>query len=292
MRDPITDTALIFEGGGMRGAYTSAMVVALLEAGLDFRWVAGISAGSSMTCNYIARSPERARQAFVEIAEDPKFGSLATFLTGRGLYNSHYIYQESGLPDGAFPFDYAAFMANPADFRIGAFHAESGEQVWWSKRDIRVLGDLMIRVQASSTMPVLMPPVHLDGEVYVDGAIGGSGGIAIDRAEAEGFERFVVILTQPRDYVKRPQRGLAYIRHHYRRYPAVAQRLADRHERYNRTRRHLFELEAEGRAYLFCPETMPITNGERDVATLWAAHRRGLAQARHEVAAIARFVGR
>ena len=287
----ITDTALIFEGGGMRGAYTSAMVVALLEAGLDFRWVAGISAGASMTCNYIAKSPRRAREAFVEIAADPQLGDWRTFLRGQGLFNSHYIYQVSGLADGPFPFDWDAFRANPADFRIGGFNARTGEQVWWSKKDAPDLGALLTRVQASSTMPVLMPPVRLDGETYVDGALGGAGGIAIDRAEAEGFEKVVVVLTQPRAYVKGPQRFSRYIRQHYRRYPAVYRALADRHVRYNAARRHLFDLEARGRAYLFAPETMPIGNGERNLARLADAHARGLAQARAEIPAIAEFVG-
>ncbi|OKL54534.1 patatin family protein [Bowdeniella nasicola] len=290
MTEPITDTALIFEGGGMRGAYTSAMAVALIEAGIDFRWVAGISAGSSMTCNYIAKSPERARQAFVEIAADPHLGDWRTFLRGQGLFNSHYIYQVSALPGEAFPFDFDTFMANPADFRIGGFNAHSGEQTWWSKRDIGDIRDLMTRVQASSTMPILMPPVTLDGEVYVDGALGGAGGIAIDKAEADGFSKFVIVLTQPRSYVKGPQRFSRYIRQHYRRYPAVYEALADRHVRYNDAREHIFELEKAGQAYVFAPETMPITNGERNLDKLWAAHKLGLAQARRELPAIREFL--
>ena len=44
----VHDTALIFEGGGMRVSYTAAVVVALLDAGVHFDWVAGISAGSSI----------------------------------------------------------------------------------------------------------------------------------------------------------------------------------------------------------------------------------------------------
>ena len=49
----VPDVALVFEGGGMRAAYTSAVVVALVEAGLVFPFVAGISAGASNTVNYL-----------------------------------------------------------------------------------------------------------------------------------------------------------------------------------------------------------------------------------------------
>ena len=32
----LPDTALVFEGGGMRGVYTAGLVATLIEAGLDF----------------------------------------------------------------------------------------------------------------------------------------------------------------------------------------------------------------------------------------------------------------
>ena len=58
----MTDTALIFEGGGMRAALTSAMVIRLLEEEIYFDWVAGISAGATNTANYLSHDPWRARR--------------------------------------------------------------------------------------------------------------------------------------------------------------------------------------------------------------------------------------
>ena len=66
--DPnITDVALIFEGGGMRAAYTAAVVTRLLEEGINFGAVYGISAGSSHTVNYVSRDSERARASFTDL---------------------------------------------------------------------------------------------------------------------------------------------------------------------------------------------------------------------------------
>lgn len=154
----VTDTALLFEGGGMRASYTSGVVVALLEAGIHLDWVGGISAGSSNTANYLSRDVERARRSFTDFAADPKFGDVRTFVRGEGLFNARYIYQEAGLPGQALAFDWDTFDANPAAFRIGGFNATTGEQVHWGRADVADIHDLMIRVQASSTMPVLMPP--------------------------------------------------------------------------------------------------------------------------------------
>ena len=47
------DVALVFESGGMRGAYTAGLVRVMLEAGLSFPWVGGISAGCTNTCNFV-----------------------------------------------------------------------------------------------------------------------------------------------------------------------------------------------------------------------------------------------
>jgi predicted patatin/cPLA2 family phospholipase len=286
----VTGTALLFEGGGMRASYTSGLLVALLEAGLHLDWVGGISAGASNTANYLSRDTWRARHSFTDFAADPMFGDWRTFVRGQGLFNAQYIYEETGLPGQALPFDWGTFTASTARLRIGAFNATRGEQVHWAREDMPALGDLMVRVRASSTMPLVMPPVTIEGEVYVDGALGPAGGIPLDAARADGYERFLAVLTQDRGYVKPPMRNDWLLRRWYRRLPSVAEALRQRPARYNATREELFELERAGTAYLFVPEVMPVGNGERSVARLRASHEAGVAQARRELPAIREFL--
>ncbi len=275
----------------MRASLTSAMVVTLLKAGLSFDWVAGISAGASNTVNYLSDDAWRARRSFVEFAADEQFGGLRYFARGQGMFNAEYIYQQAGGPNEALPFDWDAFQASAGDMRVIAFDAESGDDVVWSKKDTPHIDDLMIRVRASSTMPGLMPPVHLDGHVYVDGAMGEDGGIALSQAQREGFEKFVVILTQERSYQKAPQRFPTLYRSIFRRYPALGDALLTRWKRYNETRERIFALEQEGKAHVFAPERMSVDNGTRDLSRLAAAHRMGLSQSRREMPAIREFLG-
>ena len=286
----VPDVALVFEGGGMRAAYTSAVVVALVEAGLVFPFVAGISAGASNTVNYLTGDAWRARASFTTFAADPQFGNWRTFVRGQGLFNSDYIYRRTSGPGEALPFNYPAFLAHPAEFAIEAFRARDGATVRWGRADIREHQDLMARVQASSTMPVVMPPVEIDGEVYVDGALGATGGIAIDAAREAGFSKFLVVLTQERGYAKGPMSNPWFYRRHFRRYPAVADALLTRWSRYNATRDELFQLERQGDAYLFAPNAMTVSNGERNVAKLEAAHAQGLAQMAREMPALREFL--
>lgn len=280
LRSNVTDVALVFEGGGMRGSYTSAVAVELLNAGIYIDYVAGISAGSSNTGNYLARDARRTRASFVEFAADPNLGNLRTFMRGQGLFNSQYIYLETGRPGQALPYDFETYSANPATMRIGAFRCDTGEPVYWGKEDAATLDDLMVRVRASSSMPFLMPPVTIGDGVYLDGAIGPSGGIPLDAAKADGYTKFLIVLTRQREYVKPPFRFSRGARRLFKQFPAVADALLARPLNYNRTREEVFDLEASGDAMVFVPETMPVSNGERNVARLRAAHELGLAQTR------------
>lgn len=287
----VFDTALIWEGGGMRAAYSSGVVATLLSAGIHFDWVAGISAGSSCTCNYVSRDALRARRSFVELAGHPNFGDLRTFARGRGFFNAEWIYEHTSAPDEFLPFDAATFYANPARVRIGAVKARTGETVYWDKDELAPLASLMKGVRASSTMPILMPMPVIDGEPYVDGALGTSGGIALDAARSDGFSRFFVVSTRPRGYRKGPERRPALYRRYFRAFPAVADAIIDRWRRYNDTMDELDELERQGQAYVFRPVDMRITNSEKRVARLAAAYHAGRIQAAGEVPRWREFLG-
>jgi predicted patatin/cPLA2 family phospholipase len=286
----IHDTALILEGGGMRGAFTAGILSVLLEQGWYFDYVAGISAGSSNTVNYLARSAVRARQSFVDFADHPQFASWRNWVAGRGYFNAAFIYEQAGLPNGPLPLDFATLMANPAQFRIGAFDASAGQTIYWSRPDITDLGSLLRRVRASSTIPWLMPPVTIDGRLYVDGALGAGGGIPLPVAQHDGFTKFFVILTRPRDYLK-PAATRGFTRAVWPRYPAIAAGVAARPQRYNAIREELQSLERQGRAVVVCPDQMTITNRTRDVAALRATFEAGQAQARRQLPAWGEFLG-
>ena len=182
----IMDTALIFEGGGMRASYTAGFLNNLLENELYFNYVAGISAGSSHSVNYLSRDVQRAKRSFVDLVQDPNFGGWKSFIKGEGFFRAQYIYEETCYPDAALPFDIDLFMENPAQLRIGAFERDSGEIKYYSKEDILDLQDLVKIVRSSSSMPIFMPPTQYKEHYYVDGGLG--GGIALDIAKKRWHE--------------------------------------------------------------------------------------------------------
>lgn len=286
------DVALLFEGGGMRAVHTAGVVETLIEAGIHTGFAAGISAGASHLANYVSRDAVRARKSFVEMAGDPNFGDLRSFARGKGLFNAEYIYEQAGLPDQALPFDFETFSASRTLTRIGTFRCSDGQTVFWDESDFTDMPGLMRMVRSSSTMPVWMPPVLIDGEYYVDGALGRDGGVPLSAARDAGFEKFLVVLTQPEGYRKIPPRRLTpFYRSYFRRFPAVGEALLRRWALYNETLDEIEALEASGDAVVFRPHRVMIRSYERRVDRLAEAYVLGREQARREVDTWLEFCG-
>ncbi|WP_291314922.1 patatin-like phospholipase family protein [Corynebacterium sp. UBA2622] len=283
------DTALIFEGGGMRNSYTAACVVKLIEEDVQFGWVGGVSAGSSHTVNYLSRDAWRAKESFVDFANNPSFGGVSSLLQGTGYFNAEFIYETSS--DGDLPFDYDAFEANPAEMNLAATRADTGDSVYFTRADIHERADMNSFVRASSTLPLIMPMRIIDGVPYVDGALGESGGISIQQAEAAGYEKFLFVATKPRDYVRPQVTRRSVVRQVFRRNPAVGKALIERPDKYNASKQRLLELERQGRAHLFFPDDMQVTSTERNVAKLRSNFEAGERQMEAEWPAWEEFLG-
>ena len=266
--------ALLFEGGGMRVSYTTAAVVTLLEQGIRFPFMCGVSAGTSNIANYLHGDPWRARVSFTDIALDPRFGGWKTFVQGKGFFSAHWLYQESCLPAGPLVYNYGRYERSSADFAIQAFDIESGESVVWGRDDIHCLNELMVRVRASSTIPFMMPMTQVDGHTFADGGLGEGAGLALQTALDAGYERVFAILTRPRGYRKgktgKSQLLLSSL--YERRYPKLAQALRTRNERYNAELERLEQMAREGRAYIVYADGMAVSSSTCDVDALRASY--------------------
>lgn len=288
METNVKDTALIIEGGGMRASYTSGFVNVLLENEIFFDYVAGISAGVSCSVNYLSRDQKRVKESFVDLVKDPNFGGLRSFLQGDGFFRSRYIYQESPYPGKALPFDFETFQANPAKLKIGTVLRTEAKLVYFSKEAMETLGDLMTIVRASSSLPGLMPPTEFKNKIYVDGGIG--GGIALDRAKADGYTKFFVLLSRPNGYFKEPSKHPGLIRHYFRKEPKLGEAILQRWKVYNKQKQELIALERQGKAFLVYPQQMEVTGYETNLGKLETSYQAGYSQGKRDVGKWQRFL--
>lgn len=232
------DAGLVLEGGGMRGQYASGVMDGLLQAGIRFPYVIGVSAGISNAASYVAGQAGRNREIFTRFAGDRRYFSWWNWLWRGNPFGMDFIYRE--LPTHV-PFDFEAFTAAPVRFRIGATDCATGEAVFFDKGDAPLTEALI----ASASLPMVGRMARVNGRRYLDGGI--AAPIPFRQAAADGFSRRVVVLTRNRGFRKAaPGRVMrASIRLRYAGWPALAAAVERQHETYNRA---LDELEAEEQA--------------------------------------------
>ena len=89
--------------------------------------------------------------------------------------------------------------------------------------------DKFLLLQATCAIPLLFPPIVIDGVPCLDG--GCADAIPWRRALELGCDRLVVVLTRERSYRKKPDRMGPLMERAFRKYPAFLETLADRAER-------------------------------------------------------------
>ena len=266
-------TALILEGGAMRGMFTCGVTDVFMENGVEFDGAAGISAGAVFGCNYKSRQPGRALRYNKRYGRDPRYCSLRSLITTGDLYGADFCYRQ--IPDVLDPFDRDAFRENPMAFYVGATDVVTGEAVYHRLEDGG--SDDIQWMRASASMPLVSRPVRIGGRLLLDGGI--VDAVPFAYMEGLGYRRNVAVLTQPKGYRKSPAKGMALFRLGLRQYPAVAEAMARRHERYNAQMAQIDAREAAGEMLVIRPETgLGISRTERDPEQLERVYRLGRAQ--------------
>ena len=157
-------TALIMEGGAMRGMFTCGVMDVLMENGITFDGAAGISAGACFGCNFKSGQIGRPIRYNKEYCRDPRYCSFRSLILTGDLYNADFCYRE--LPEVLDPFDREAFAKNPMAFYVGATDVETGECVFHRCTDGS--GEDMLWFRASASMPVVSRPVRIGDRVEAD----------------------------------------------------------------------------------------------------------------------------
>jgi predicted patatin/cPLA2 family phospholipase len=99
--------------------------------------------------------------------------------------------------------------------------------------------------------------VCLEGHKLLDGGV--SDSIPLEWAEHNGYERNVVILTQPLGYRKTHTRLMPLMRIGLRRYPRMIEAMDSRYLMYNRQLDYVGQAEREGRCLVIRPDAkLPI----------------------------------
>ena len=277
--------ALVLEGGSFRGQFTAGVLDVLMEAGVEIPAVYGVSAGALNGVNYKSHQIGRTIRYNTEYCTDKRYASFGNLLRTGNLYSEQFCYHT--VPEKLDPFNAETFQKNPMDFFVVCTDVRTGEPIY---RKCRTGNAEDIQwMQASASMPLAAKIVKIGHYQLLDGGVADS--IPVRFFESIGYKRNLIILTQPKGFVKQKNKMLPLIRARYMRYPAFVEAVADRHQRYNETLAYISMLEQSGRAFVIRPPIpLEIPSMERDPAQLRRVYETGRAVAQIQIDKIAAYV--
>jgi predicted patatin/cPLA2 family phospholipase len=276
---------LVLEGGGLRALFTAGVTDVMMENGIRFDGLIGVSAGATFGCNYKSEQPGRALRYNINFKDDPRYMSWRSFLKTGDLVGAEFSYHV--LPNQLDIFDYETFRRNPMEFHVVCTDAETGEPVYKQLDDMTDEGLDWIR--ASASMPIVSRPVQLEGRKLLDGGIVNS--IPLKHFQEIGYERNIVVLTQPKGFFKKRTKLMPLFHLTMRKYPAIIQAMGRRHLMYNEQLRYLAQEERKGNILLIHPDdTLPIGRTEQNEKKMRQVYQMGRAAAEKKLSEITGFL--
>ena len=239
---------LVLEGGAMRGLWTAGVTDVMMEHNIQPDGLIGVSAGAAFGCNYKSHQIGRALRYNQRFANDRRYSGLWSLLMSGDYFNAKFGYHV--VPYEYDQFDMRTFEENPMAFHIVCTDVTTGKAVYHEMTHVDY--DELEWLRASASMPVLSKVVRVQGRQLLDGGV--SDSIPLAYAESIGYERNVVILTQPQGYQKSHNKLMPLMRLSLHGYPEMVRALDCRHEMYNQQLRYVAQAEREGRCLVIRPD--------------------------------------
>ena len=264
-------TALVLEGGGMRGVFTSGVLDAFMKHDLTFPYIVAVSAGACNGMSYVSHQPRRARISNIDYLARYKYIGLRHLVTQGCIFDRELLYDK--FPNQYLPFDFDTFFSSPMTFEMVTTNCLTGQPMYLSERHDRQRALDIVR--ASSSLPYVSKIVDVDGIPMLDGGIVDS--IPLQHAIDMGHPTNVLVLTRNRGY-RNTGKDMKIPRFIYRKYPRLRVALSHRLAAYNAQLEYVERMEDEGRVICIRPERpMEVDRIEKDISKLERLYEEGFA---------------
>lgn len=263
------NTALVLEGGGLRGVFTCGVLDCFMDRGIRFPFTIGVSAGACNGLSYMSGQRGRAKSSNIDLMEKHKYIGFKYLLTQGCIMDFKLLFED--FPEKIIPYDYDAYFSNPDRFVMVTTNCLTGQAEYFEEKSSSER--VMSIVKASSSLPFVTKISYVDGIPMLDGGIVDS--IPVKYALEQGYENLVIILTRNKGYRKKEGKMKA-AKLFYRKYPHLQKALSQRNAVYNQTMDLIERLEAEGKAFVIRPAN-PVEVGrmEKDTGKLATLYQEG-----------------
>lgn len=277
---------LVLEGGAMRGMFTCGVIDILLENKISFDGVSGISAGAIFGVNYKSRQIGRGVRYNKKYGRDPRYFGLKSLITTGDLYGKDFCYHE--IIENLDPIDKKTYRENAIDFFVGATDVEKGIIRYHNCLDVDKSSIDWMR--ASASMPLVSTIVEVDGYKLLDGGV--TDPIPYSIMEENGYDKNVIVLTQPRDFIKKKTSIIPVMKIVLHKYPKLVEAMANRHILYNKETDEIKEKEKQNKFFVISPkESLGIRRTENNPMELERVYQLGRAEAKEKLDDVKNFLG-
>ncbi len=274
---------LVLEGGTMRPIFSSGVMDALLSEDIMLPYCIGVSAGIADGVSYVSKQKGRNLEIVRRYRNDKRYMSKRNFAKCRSLFGLDFIFDE--IPNERIPFDWETFQNYEGTCLVGVTNASTGEAEYMDGKKMDPQCNML---RATCAMPLFFPAIRIDDNHYYDGGL--SGPIPINKALEDGCDKLLVILTQPKGYVKRLSKydkmGANLLA---KKYPAIRDTILSRPNRYNETVMRCEELEKEGKVMIIRPN-YPLNSFESNVQKLESTYWHGYRMTKERINRIKKFL--
>jgi len=265
---------LVLEGGAMRGMFSAGVMDVLMESDVNFDGMVGVSAGAVFGCNYKSEQIGRTIRYNMKYIKNPEYCSLGSLIKTGDMFGRDFCYNK--IPNELDVFDNETFVNNPLKFYVVATDINTGKALYKRIDSADEYGLLYMR--ASASMPLVSTVVKVDGKELLDGGVADS--VPLEFFINKGYNKNLVILTQPKGYVKKKNSLIPLMKISLRKHPGLIKAMANRHVLYNEQIKYTEQKEAEGKALIIRPsEKLPIGRLEKNPETLKKVYDLGRAEA-------------
>jgi predicted patatin/cPLA2 family phospholipase len=278
-------TALVLEGGAMRGIYTAGVLDILLKNNIKVDAVIGVSAGAIHGCSYVSEQYKRSINYYKECRKDYRFMSFKSFFKTGNIVDTEYCYHE--IPDVIFPFDHDTFEKSSTKFYVTVTNIETGEPEYIHLKSLRK--ENIDYLRASASMPVVSQIVEIGGKKYLDGGM--SDSIPIEYFRSIGYDKCIIVKTKDKSFKKTKEKIFPIAKKMYKDYPKFVEKLKNRHIDYNNQISEIRELEKEGKVLVIEPSRkLKISRLEKKIENVEEAYNQGRIDASNKLKYIKKFL--
>ena len=276
-------TALILEGGAMRGLYSAGVLDVFMDNNIKADVIYGVSAGALFGLNYKSRQRGRALRYNLKYANEKNYMGLYSLLTTGNIMNRDFCFKKLVYELDKLDFD--TYKNNPVEFYAVVTNLQTGKPEYIKIDDAE---KDMEYFRASGSMPFVSKPVEINGNFYLDGAI--SDAVPIKKALETNYEKIIVILTRPLGYRKKNiplPYGLFYGK-----FPKLVETAKNSFKKYNETMDLIEKYESENKIVVLRPsESVKMKRVEKDTNKLQRIYDLGITDSLNNLDKIKEYIG-